>query len=255
MIAEHVFLLGMQSKFVQFIAAQKLVSENPSSTDLSRVLLKRVQETVSRCSRSLIVIDEANLLPSSTLNSLIALLKPRAQIDGVDYRQSIFLFLVNNEGHLVFDHTYDLEVNKEQSRDSLSYLDYERMLKDALQSADEQAEKNASQEPRGFASSRLLDEDHIDLLVPFLPLRRQDVEGCVGDEVWRRKCRLQYNDSEMRELRQLVADQFLFVPDEKPSYTLNGCKRIETLFDIALQSAPQNLRKCIPIKSKQHSDL
>ena len=63
----------------------------------------QVVEHVKKCKHALVIIDESEKLPEGTLNAISPFLDKNVAIDGVDYRNTIFILLSNTAGKCVYD--------------------------------------------------------------------------------------------------------------------------------------------------------
>ena len=95
-------------------------------------LQKRIEEAGKLCGRSLFVFDEVDKMPPEILNVIIPYIDHHSQVDGVDYRGLIFIFLSNTGSKAIRDFVYqELEMGK--SRESISIYDFRQLLaKDAF---------------------------------------------------------------------------------------------------------------------------
>jgi torsin-1 len=53
---------------------------------------------VSRCQKSLFIFDEVDKMPPGILDNISYLFDQHSEINGLDFRRSIFIFLTNTGG-------------------------------------------------------------------------------------------------------------------------------------------------------------
>lgn len=67
---------------------------------------------MKKCSKSLFIFDEIEKMPAGILDSLSSQLENHHSINGVNYRQGIFIFVSNIEGRVGrFLHHFLLQIN------------------------------------------------------------------------------------------------------------------------------------------------
>lgn len=82
------------SQFVNLIIATRFNYD--STTDINQVkefLKNNITQAVKKCKRSMFIIDEIDKMPAGIIDVIKPFLDHHPEIDGVDYRKSIFLFL------------------------------------------------------------------------------------------------------------------------------------------------------------------
>jgi hypothetical protein len=60
---------------------------------LKEKIKKVIEETVSDCQYSLFVFDETDKIPIGLMDTIKAYIDYNKEIDGIDFRKSVFLFL------------------------------------------------------------------------------------------------------------------------------------------------------------------
>lgn len=114
-------------------------------------------------------------MPPGVFESIATLLDHHRHIDGVDFRQAIFIFLSNAGGIEIgnaLQHMMDSGKYREQT---------------AIQNFEHIAEAAAFNLNGGLKSTTIITSSLIDHFVPFLPLERRHVEKCVEVEFIRMK--------------------------------------------------------------------
>jgi ATP-dependent Clp protease ATP-binding subunit ClpA len=214
-ITEHLFSYGMQSRFVRkFIASLDFAHESHSV--LYRYQVRRqIVETVALCERrSLFIFDEMDKLPAGVIDGIIPLLGHSAwNIDGIDLRRAIFVFISNLGGQEIND--YVLKAYQSgRSRASLSTKEMEQII------------SQLRTDNSWFWS--LIERDTIDLLVPFLPMEKQHVKMCVKADMENKG--YLYSSSDLER----VANEMVYFPEESQLFSVSGCKKVSSKTDLLM---------------------
>lgn len=125
---------------------------------------------MKKCRQSIFIFDEVDKMPPGVFESIASLLDHHSHVDGIDFRQSIFIFLTNTGGvEIVNALQHMMEDGKYREQTTMS--DFERI-----------AEAAAFNINGGLKSTTIITSSLIDHFVPFLPLERRHVEKCVDAE-------------------------------------------------------------------------
>ncbi|XP_047123674.1 torsin-1A [Hydra vulgaris] len=205
-IAEHLFKNGVNSKFVRVIYATKNYTNKNMLEEYKNQLSKLIENSVKLCERTLFIIDEFHEMPIGLGDSIAPFLDYNHQIDGVDYRKSIFIFLSNTAEDIINNYTLKHYKNR-NSRESLTHKHFEYSIT-----------KNALSSSGGFNSSKLIEKGLIKIYVPFLPLERKHVKQCTQKLV-----RYRLKDS----ILEAIADDMFYFPENEQWFSLHGCKRLD----------------------------
>lgn len=214
LIASSLYKEGMNSRFVKYISSSyhfpiKIEGEHEISIQRQR-LRDLIKETVSKCERSLIILDELDKLPSGVIDSLQPLLDYLDDIDGVRYNKAIFIFLSNTGAETLNTLAYKMYTEGKERKD-LSSKDIEGILI-----------KESFNESGGLRKSSLLQRHSIGVFVPFLPLERQHVKYCIKNEIDN-----QYViPDDLDKLIDEIADEIIFFPEDSRLYSKSGCKGV-----------------------------
>nr|XP_028588200.1 torsin-3A isoform X2 [Podarcis muralis] len=208
-MAEHLYQDGLKSDCVK-VFISPFHFPHSKYVDIYKVqLAKQISETVQECEQSLFIFDEAEKLHDDLLDGLKPYMDHYDSIDTVDYRRSIFLFLSNTGSNIINEVALDFW-RAGRAREEITMDSLEQYLRtELLESTDE-----------GYAHNRLLEENLIDFLVPFLPLEFRHVKLCARDAFLARG--LPFTEEALDE----VARMMVFVPKEEKLFSAQGCKSV-----------------------------
>lgn len=208
-IKDNVYKLGSKSKFAHFFAGRIdfAVAEN---TDIYKInLMDWIRGNVTQCPMSLFVFDEVDKMPSGVLDAIKPFLDYHEEINGVDYRKAVFIFLSNTGSSLIVQRLLDLW-QKGIKREDIKLRDFEDLIR-----------QGAFNENGGFNNSDTIESDLIDHYIPFLPLEESHVRQCIKAE-FRRQNMLSPTEEHVRE----ILKDLTFGPEPHNLYSNSGCKRI-----------------------------
>ncbi|RWS09883.1 torsin-1A-like protein [Dinothrombium tinctorium] len=212
-IVERLYKKGKDSDFVQRISGTERFPDPNRVNEYKIELRNIVTGNVSRCGRQLFVIDEVDKIPKGVIDGLKPFLDYKDNVNGVDYRKAVFIFLSNTGGKDITSITYNfLQEGKE--RDDITLKDIEPLIN-----------LGAFNEKGGLRGSDVIEKNLIDYYVPFLPLERKHVKSCVEDFVRRRYKRNIHNDELFLDA---VADEMEYFPPDTKIFSVTGCKKVHT---------------------------
>ena len=122
-------------------------------------------------------------------------------VKGVDFRQSIFIFLSNSGGSKINEIALQAWTEGRQ-RESIEYKELERLVM-----------MGAFNEIGGLHHSAVIGQHLIDRFIPFLPLERDHVAKCVINEFAKHSkidIKKEYVDAIVEELEFYPKDYFLY---------------------------------------------
>ncbi|XP_032860361.2 torsin-3A [Tyto alba] len=209
MVAGHLYRDGLRSECVRVFISLFHFPHHKYVDSYKAQLKKQISETVQLCQQSLFIFDEAEKLHFSLLDAIKPFMARSDTKGQVDYRRSIFLFLSNLGGNIINEVALDFW-RAGRAREEISMEFLEQRLRLELQEPEES----------GYARSRLLEENLIDFLVPFLPLEYHHVKLCARDAFLARG--LPYTEAALDE----VARMMVFVPKEEKLFSAQGCKSV-----------------------------
>lgn len=210
MLAENLYRDGLRSACVQVFITM-LHFPHPQSVHLYKEwLTDQVRKTQARCHQTLFIFDEAEKLHPELLEALGPHLERQApDTRRAESRRTIFLFLSNLGGNVINEVVLNL-LKAGRAREEILMEHVAPRL---------QAEIVASTDS-GFGHSRLVQENLIDVFVPFLPLEKRHVRLCARDAFLSQE--LLYTEEALDE----VAKMMVYVPKEEQIFSSQGCKSI-----------------------------
>ncbi|KAM4020161.1 torsin-1A-like [Anomaloglossus baeobatrachus] len=217
MIVKNIYELGMRSKFVHLFVSELHFPLKIQLPQYKDQLQSWIRGNISECARSIFIFDEMDKLQPELIDAIKPFLDHYEHLDGVSYRNAIFIFISNAGGHLINKLMLELW-NSGKRREDLELKDVEDKLSTEL------FNNNKS----GFWHSGLIEKNLIDYFVPFLPLEFRHVKKCVLAEL-----RLQ-GLHENETLASQVASNMPYFPEETKLFSAKGCKTVPSQLAITL---------------------
>ncbi|XP_055335189.1 torsin-1A-like [Paramacrobiotus metropolitanus] len=213
LIAQMMFKKGTDSKFHHLLISTLDFASGANVVASRMHLQSLVKGNLSECPRSLFIFDEVEKIPSGILDGLQPFLDYHdSLIHGVDPRKAIFIFLSNTGRRQIDTIAYEAWEHG-RSRESLTIQDFQKTL-----------QLSAFNEKSGLLLSDLIQEELVDIYIPFLPLERKHVEGCIRDYI------TESNYTINESVVESIADELDYLPKEDPRFSATGCKRIREKF-------------------------
>ncbi|XP_014680899.1 PREDICTED: torsin-1A-like isoform X1 [Priapulus caudatus] len=215
-IAEHLYVNGMRSKYVHLFIAELHFPHRAQIETYKSQLRRWITGNVTECSQSLFIFDEVDKMHPGIIDAIRPFISHYAEIDGVDYRNAIFIFLSNTGGNDIAIKTYATwEAGKK--REAITRKEMEEVIT-----------ASAFNEQGGLWHSSLIESDVIDFFLPFLPMERKHVKLCIKDDLETKGHRA------TEEILNRVANELLFYPDKTRLFSKSGCKRVSQKVDVVL---------------------
>ncbi|XP_059849651.1 torsin family 1 [Hypanus sabinus] len=216
-IAENIFKSGLKSDFVhQFVSTLHFPHPEYLSS-YKEQLQKWIHGNVSLCGRSMFIFDEMDKMQAGLIDAIKPYLDYYENIDGVVYRNAIFIFLSNAGGESI--NKVALEFwRKGREREDIQVKDIESKLSIGV----------FNNKKSGFWHTSLIDKNLIDYFIPFLPLEYKHVKMCVKEELRSR------GSKEDEEIITSVADEMTYFPEDEMLYSHKGCKTVASKVDFYL---------------------
>ncbi|CAH2233923.1 torsin-1A [Pararge aegeria] len=223
MIAEAIFEKGMESQYVKvFMGKKDFDCSNIQETQ--NILMAKVNNIVKSCPTSLIVFDEIHEMCPSILDAIKPMLDHHHAVDGVDYRNSIFVFMSNIGGKEIAMRLLDL-YSQGIKRNEVEFHNFEPII------------RRISYSTGGFEKSSTIAQHLIDHYIPFLPLEQHHVEMCALAEF---QAHGVHHPTE-----EMIADALSVITygptEEQPIFANNGCKRFTKQVPYVIQKHRSDL--------------
>ena len=222
-IAETLFKLGLKSSYVHlFISTLHFPDEG--KTDIYKLELQDwIRGNVTKCPQSLFIFDEIDKMGEGLIDAIKPFIDFHESIHGVDFRQSVFIFLSNTGGQQLTRKL--LEAWKEgRKRNDVTYEELEELI-----------QAGAFNEVGGLHQSSVIERSLIDHYVPFLPLELEHVKACAMVEAKRRGEYLSPAEIDR------VADDIAYWPAQEQLFSTTGCKRVGQKVDMLLEEGQDDL--------------
>ena len=212
-IAEHLFRKGMDSKYVHQIIATHDFPHQSELKYYKKKVVDLVVRSVKACPRSLFIFDEMDKMPIGLIDVLKPYLDHYHEVEKVDFRKSIFIFLSNTGARLI-NHEAITHWKAGKKREEIRV----KSLVEALN-------LNEFNAKTGFWHSSLIEKHLIDYFIPFLPLERSHIKMCA-------KADLELKGHPVTEkILNSVADEMLYSPDDLKVFSKSGCKKVSSKVD------------------------
>lgn len=177
-----------------------------------------VRGNVSNCAASLFVFDEVDKIPPGVLDAIKPYLDYHDNVDGVDFRSSVFIFISDTGSKAILDKMIEL-YNNGSKREDLSLSDFEDLI-----------QLGSFNEKGGLQKSDVVSRCVIDHYIPFLPLEQQHVRECIKD-AFRNKGAGDVSNDDIQEVMRDVS----FGPEKSKLFSKSGCKRIVQKVSVVLE--------------------
>ncbi|XP_070559294.1 torsin-1A-like [Ptychodera flava] len=232
-IAESLFKNGMSSKHVHVFSTRLHFLHESNLPEYKNQLQDWVSSNISTCGWQMFIFDETDEMQPGLIDVLKPFLDYFPEIDGVDYRKSIYIFLSNSGGREISQRTLQ-QFEDGKKREDITLKEMDELLK-----------QMAFNEPGGLWHSDLLEKNLISFMVPFLPLERSHVLKCIQDDLRAKKFNLDINNrlSNDRKFINQIADELAYRPKEINAFSETGCKRVPEKVDLILNERKRSYEK------------
>ncbi|KAJ8376988.1 hypothetical protein SKAU_G00075680 [Synaphobranchus kaupii] len=208
-IAKNLFEGGDLSTQVHLFIASYHFRHSANVDTYKAQLQQWIRGNVSVCPRSMFIFDEMDKMNPILTDTIKCFLDHFTQVDGVSYRQAIFLFLSNDGGWVINNIALDFW-NAGKEREELNSQGLgTAIFKDLFNN------KNG-----GFWRSSLIDSNVVDFFVPFLPLQHKHVVMCALAEMHTLKI------APDTAIAEKIANDIPYFPQETKIFSINGCKSV-----------------------------
>ncbi|XP_018952848.1 torsin-1A-like isoform X1 [Cyprinus carpio] len=210
-IAKNIYENGIESHHVHMYISEYHFPHKVMS-DLYKAQLKaEIYKSVSSFPRSMFIFDEMDKMQPQLIDVIKPFLDYEANIDGVSFRNAIFIFLSNAGGNVI------AEVALDSWREGICR---EELWMNSKELETKIFRNIFSDENSGFLHSSIIDEHLIDHYIPFLPLMLKHVRQCVMAEMRHLNIKPNY------DLADKVARDMPFFPEKERIFSAKGCKSV-----------------------------
>lgn len=206
MILKNMFRKGSKTEYVHFFRGSIDFTVSRDIFSYKETILKIIKSKAEECNRSIFIFDEVEKMPRGVLSVLRPFLDKHESIGGIDYRNTIFIFLSNVGGREIIEKTLEFW-RKGVPREEFKIQDFDKLIMTA-----------AYNEEGGFHSTDIVKSHLVDFFIPFLPMEKKHVRQCLERDVGN------MGQIMSDELEKQVFDQLTFYPEPEEIYAINGCK-------------------------------
>lgn len=133
-------------------------------------LVRDIEDAIRKCKKSIFIFDEVDKIPEGVFELLKSLLDHHSHVEGIDFRQAIFIFL-SNAGGIEIGKTLAKKMTEGKYREDTKIQDFESVLETAAFNLD-----------GGLKKAGIIKSSLIDHFIPFLPLEKRHVDQCILKE-------------------------------------------------------------------------
>ena len=210
LITNLLYYKGTKSKFVHKRISTLHYSDGSKIEEYKNQVRNLIVTATKACPNSLFIFDEIDKMPVGLADVFKPYLDYYPEINGVDFRKNIFIFLSNTGGEKINKETYK-HFKEVKRREEITSRQMETLLKAVAFNMD-----------GGFKSSDLILSSLIDFFIPFLPLERKHVKECV--KVALRKRGKPVNNE---KLIDKIANELQYFPKGDETFSSSGCKLVD----------------------------
>ncbi|XP_077162266.1 prosalusin isoform X1 [Paroedura picta] len=209
LLVRYLFHAGHLSPYVHRFSPEVHFPHADHLEQYKKDLRTWIHGNLTRCGRSLFLFDEMDKMHPGLIDVIIPFLGPSWVVYGTNYRKAIFIFISNAGGEQINQMTVNFWRNN-KDREEIVLQDLEASILKAVFETPQ----------NGFWKSGIIEQHLIDLLVPFLPLKKHHVKQCVAHEFASRGL------PAPPEVIQEVAESVAYFPEEDKVFSSTGCKTV-----------------------------
>ena len=234
LVAEALFEKGVRSRFFKQFIATKDFPHNEQVNEYKDKVRRTIEEAVKECHSTLFVFDETDKIPIGLLDTIKAYIDYNEEVEGVDFRRAVFIFLSNNAGGVISQLTLD-QTKANKDRASFDLKPFQLAIQKSVYYAKDK-------EGKGMHHASIIDSHLVDFYLPFLPLERIHVKNCIRTEFakYRFKNELKFETVHLQDAIDTIADQLVYEPEGFNKFASSGCKRIPNLGEHLKQNKKNN---------------
>ena len=207
-ITKLLYFKGFESKYVHRRQSTKHYRDSSKIKEYKNEIQNLVETATKECTTSLFIFEEFDKMPFGLADVLVPYLDFYQEVDGVDFRKNIFIFVSNTGGDVINKEAYS-HFKKGKKREEITRFKMQKLL------------KLVAYQDGGFNSSDLIFLSLIDFFIPFLPLERKHVKECV--KVVLQEFSQSVNDD---KLVNEIANELQYFPEGDEIFSSTGCKSV-----------------------------
>lgn len=181
---------------------------NINNFKFKEILKNDITNTVKNCPKSVFIFDEIDKMPAGILEAIAPMLDHHNNINGVSFRQAVFIFLTNTAGNEI-SLALAAMMRKGMSRDDVKLYAFEELCQRA-----------AFNLIGGLQHSGVIEASLIDHYIPFLPLELKHVEECIKAEF----AKFPFIKGSPEDFKAILDE--ITMEQETGLFVASGCKRI-----------------------------
>ncbi|KAM9841272.1 torsin family 1 isoform 2-T2 [Aulostomus maculatus] len=214
LIAENIYREGMDSSFVHVFTSELHFPHASQIETYKSQLQQWIKGNVSNCAQSMFIFDEMDKMHPGLIDCIKPYLDYYDKLDGVSYRNAIFIFLSNAGGESIIQTALDFW-KAGRDREEIELKDLETLLSVAV----------FNNKRSGLWHTGLIDKNLVDFFVPFLPLEYRHVVQCAMAGMKARELKPDL------EVADKVARDLVYFPKSERVFSVKGCKTIDSKLD------------------------
>ena len=215
-VISHLYHMGLTSKFV----VKKILGHDYPHADSIYEYKKEIKNLIQNqariCDRSIFIFDEMDKMPAGLIDGLKPYLDNYNEIEGLNYRKNIFIFLSNLGAEEINNETYN-HLKSGKIREEVTNHQMQVVLQEAI-----------SNETGGLKDTVLMSAGLIDVFVPFLPLEKKHIKQCIQVSIKERRKLKPKNKRKpiTNELKEAIANELHYWKKIDVMFSESGCKMV-----------------------------
>lgn len=215
-IISHLYYMGSKSKFVVKRISGHDYPHADSIYEYKKEIKNLIQNQARICDRSIFIFDEIDKMPVGLIDALKPYLDNYNEIEGLNYRKNIFIFLSNLGAEEINNETYNhLKLGK--TREEVTNHQMQIVLQEAILN-----------ETGGLKDTVLMSAGLIDFFVPFLPLEKKHIKQCIEVSIKQRRKLKPKNKKKpiTNEIKEAIANELHYWKKFDVMFSESGCKMV-----------------------------
>ena len=215
-VISHLYYMGLTSKFV----VKKILGHDYPHADSIYEYKKEIKNLIQNqariCDRSIFIFDEMDKMPAGLIDGLKPYLDNYNEIEGLNYRKNIFIFLSNLGAEEINNETYN-HLKSGKIREEVTNHQMQVVLQEAI-----------SNETGGLKDTVLMSAGLVDVFVPFLPLEKKHIKQCIQVSIKERRKLKRKNKRKpiTNELKEAIANELHYWKKIDVMFSESGCKMV-----------------------------